>query len=336
MKINRYASLIVALIVAVIFNSCQDEDQEFGNLVTPSNLQIEVIYLDDIDEDGIADETSAPGLGSGEVKFIVTADNALNYQVVVQGENKLQGPEGVSHIFSVLGDNTYSVTAIATGTGGVSSSKTIEVDVLSLYEPPADLIEMLYADGSRVWRIKSEANGHFGLGPAGGDPFNFFSAPAESKAGVGMYDDRYIFNEDGTFTHIVDGTNDDPVTDTSGTVFGREVLINDTIWFIRELPPKLVDAFSSTLEDSIESDLLLHVIDANDSKIEEKIGVVEDILEKIWAKQKRLYVFNKIDEVGTADMQSLQEKFEDLNPIFCSAYKNIGMEELKGIIVDNL
>jgi hypothetical protein len=227
MKINRYASLIVALIVAVIFNSCQDEDQEFGNLVTPSNLQIEVIYLDDIDEDGIADETSAPGLGSGEVKFIVTADNALNYQVVVQGENKLQGPEGVSHIFSVLGDNTYSVTAIATGTGGVSSSKTIEVDVLSLYEPPADLIEMLYADGSRVWRIKSEANGHFGLGPAGGDPFNFFSAPAESKAGVGMYDDRYIFNEDGTFTHIVDGTNDDPVTDTSGTVFGREVLINE-------------------------------------------------------------------------------------------------------------
>ena len=227
MKINRYASLIVALIVAVSFNSCQDEDQEFGNLVTPSNLQIEVIYLDDIDEDGIADETSAPGLGSGEVKFIVTADNALNYQVVVQGENKLQGSEGVSHIFSVLGDNTYSVTAIATGTGGVSSSKTIEVDVLSLYEPPADLIEMLYADGSRVWRIKSEANGHFGLGPAGGDPFNFFSAPAESKAGVGMYDDRYIFNEDGTFTHIVDGTNDDPVTDTSGTVFGREVLINE-------------------------------------------------------------------------------------------------------------
>lgn len=227
MKINRYASLIIALIVVVSFNSCQDEDQEFGNLVTPSNLQIEVIYLDDIDEDGIADETSAPGLGSGEVKFIVTADNALNYQVVVQGENKLQGPEGVSHIFSVLGDNTYSVTAIATGTGGVSSSKTIEVDVLSLYEPPADLIEMLYADGSRVWRIKSEANGHFGLGPAGGDPFNFFSAPAESKAGVGMYDDRYIFNEDGTFTHIVDGTNDDPVTDTSGTVFGREVLINE-------------------------------------------------------------------------------------------------------------
>lgn len=227
MKINRYASLIIALIVVVSFNSCQDEDQEFGNLVTPSNLQIEVIYLDDIDEDGIADETSAPGLGSGEVKFIVTADNALNYQVVVQGENKLQGPEGVSHIFSVLGDNTYSVTAIATGTGGVSSSKTIEVDVLSLYEPPADLIEMLYADGSRVWRIKSEANGHFGLGPAGGDPFNFFSAPAESKAGVGMYDDRYIFNEDGTFTHIVDGTNDDPVTDTSGTVFGREVLVNE-------------------------------------------------------------------------------------------------------------
>jgi len=43
---------------------------------------------------------------------------------------------------------------------------------------------------------------------------------------------------------------------------GQEILLNDTIWFIRDLPPKLIDAFSSTLEDSIESKFLLHVIDA--------------------------------------------------------------------------
>jgi len=61
----------------------------------------------------------------------------------------------------------------------------------------------------------------------------------------------------------------------------KEILISDTIGFIRELPPKLVDAFSSTLEDSIESELLLHVVDAADPKVEEKIEVVEEILEKI-------------------------------------------------------
>jgi GTP-binding protein HflX len=51
----------------------------------------------------------------------------------------------------------------------------------------------------------------------------------------------------------------------------KEVLISDTIGFIRELPPKLVDAFSSTLEDSIESQLLLHVVDASDPRVEEKM-----------------------------------------------------------------
>ena len=77
----------------------------------------------------------------------------------------------------------------------------------------------------------------------------------------------------------------------------KEYLVNDTIWFIRDLPPELIDAFTSTLEDSIEADLLLHTIDASDPKIKEKIKVVDDILENIWATQKKIYVFNKIDEV---------------------------------------
>ncbi len=130
----------------------------------------------------------------------------------------------------------------------------------------------------------------------------------------------------------------------------QEILINDTIGFIRELPPKLVDAFSSTLEDSIESDILLHVVDASDPKVEEKIQVVEDILEKIGAKQKRIYVFNKIDQIGEGDekvensvekvgcecIRTLQEKFAHLNPICVSVFKEINMEELRKRILDNV
>ena len=116
----------------------------------------------------------------------------------------------------------------------------------------------------------------------------------------------------------------------------KEVLVSDTIWFIRELPPKLIDAFKSTLEDSIESDLLLHVIDASDPKIHVKIKVVEEILESIWANQKRINVFNKIDWLSEDYIKELKEKFEDLNPIFISAWKNIGIEELKKEIVKNL
>lgn len=65
------------------------------------------------------------------------------------------------------------------------------------------------------------------------------------------------------------------------TGLGREVLLNDTIGFIRDLPPKLVKSFSSTLEDSIESDLLLHVIDASDPFVHERIEVVHQVLKDI-------------------------------------------------------
>ncbi len=51
--------------------------------------------------------------------------------------------------------------------------------------------------------------------------------------------------------------------DTGKYIPPKEVLVNDTIWFIRELPPQLIEAFKSTLEDSIESNLLLHVIDCS-------------------------------------------------------------------------
>jgi GTP-binding protein HflX len=59
------------------------------------------------------------------------------------------------------------------------------------------------------------------------------------------------------------------------------LLLNDTIGFIRDLPPDLIAAFTSTLEDSIESDLLLHVVDASDPWIEEKIKIVDETLDQI-------------------------------------------------------
>ena len=218
MKHLKY--LIILSLILGSFLGCQDEDQEIGELTAPSNIQIEV------DKVG-ADIDNPNGDGSGTVNFTATADNAITFHFIIQNQTKLADGGSVTHDFTLLGDNSYTVTVIAYGTGGLSTSKSIVVDVLSLYEPPADLLEMLYGSGSRVWRIKSDAPGHFGLGPVGGDPFSFFAAAPESKAGVGMYDDRYVFNEDGTFTHITDGTNDDPVEDTSGTVFGREVLIDE-------------------------------------------------------------------------------------------------------------
>jgi len=122
-------------------------------------------------------------------------------------------------------------------------------------------------------------------------------------------------------------------TDQSTYTPWKEVLLNDTIGFIRNLPPKLVDAFASTLEDSIESDLLFHVVDASDPKIHEKIEVVNDILEKIGAEQPRIYVFNKMDLVSSDHQKKLQEEFSKYSPIYVSSHTKNGFEEIKDRIL---
>lgn len=116
----------------------------------------------------------------------------------------------------------------------------------------------------------------------------------------------------------------------------KEILINDTIWFIRDLPPNLIEAFASTLEDSIESDILLHVIDSSDPKIEEKIEVVDNILTEIKANQKKIYVFNKIDLIEEEKLNYFKEKFDYLNPLFISSFKEIWIDILKEKIENEL
>ncbi len=117
---------------------------------------------------------------------------------------------------------------------------------------------------------------------------------------------------------------------------GKEILLNDTIGFIRDLPPKLIKSFSSTLEDSIESDLLLHIIDASDAFIDERITVVNDILDEIGAKQKRILVFNKIDLVSKEQLEELKKKFPEKGNVRISVKDMIGLEELKKAIITNL
>ena len=92
----------------------------------------------------------------------------------------------------------------------------------------------------------------------------------------------------------------------------KKVLLSDTIGFIQDLPPSLIKAFKSTLEDSIESDLLFHVIDISDPWMLEKINVVNEILEEIWANQEKVYIFNKLDLL---DRLSSEEKHKKLMQI---------------------
>jgi len=115
-----------------------------------------------------------------------------------------------------------------------------------------------------------------------------------------------------------------------------DILLNDTIWFIRDLPPDLIKAFSSTLEDSIESDILLHIVDASDPKILDKIKIVDETLAKIWANQKKIYVFNKLDLNTWVRNDELKKEFAYLNPVFVSANDKIWLDKLKNVILNEI
>lgn len=151
--------------------------------------------------------------------------------------------------------------------------------------------------------------------------------------------DKNVLAEDKLFATLwtsvwkmILGLNNQTTTDENWVVKyqkPKEVLLNDTIWFMRDLPPNLIQAFASTLEDSIESDILLHLIDASDERYEEKIQVVDDILDKIEANQKRIYVFNKIDLLTNSEIDELKVKYLDYNPLFISTYSWEWVEHLK-------
>lgn len=94
-------------------------------------------------------------------------------------------------------------------------------------------------------------------------------------------------------------------------VFDQPILVSDTIGFINNLPPVLIDSFKSTLLESLEAKLLLHVVDANDPFILEKIAVVEDILSGLGARQPMILVLNKVDLLDEEKKDSLKEQVSE-------------------------
>jgi len=117
----------------------------------------------------------------------------------------------------------------------------------------------------------------------------------------------------------------------------HEVLISDTIGFIENLPTTLIKSFQSTLEETIDADVLLHVIDVSDPRFLQKIEVVNEILFDINALLKpTIFVFNKIDMASNLDRTKLEEQFKVFHPVFVSAANKEGINELKEAIRDGL
>ncbi|NTV90149.1 MAG: GTPase HflX, partial [Clostridiales bacterium] len=134
-----------------------------------------------------------------------------------------------------------------------------------------------------------------------------------------------VFAEDKLFATL------DPTARRLVLPEGRQVLLVDTVGFIRKLPHELVDAFKSTLEEVAAADLLLHVVDAADEEAEEHIPVVEELLKSLNAFDKpTILVLNKMDIAKEAVRLPIFDQTR--RAIEISAKTGSGLEELQKVI----
>jgi len=110
-------------------------------------------------------------------------------------------------------------------------------------------------------------------------------------------------------------------------------LVSDTIGFIRDLPHELIDSFHSTLAETINADIILHIVDADDLDMPWKIDVVNKVLEKLnCGSKKMIYVFNKTDLLLPNQAKEIAKKYAGLKPVMISAKEKKNLEELKAKI----
>ena len=116
---------------------------------------------------------------------------------------------------------------------------------------------------------------------------------------------------------------------------GRRYLVTDTVGFIRRLPHQLVEGFAATLEETLVSDLVLHVVDgsASDEDVEETTAAVNAVLTEIGADAlPREIVLNKIDSVDSLRRPRLANRFPDSLQV--SAATGEGLEKLRERIAE--
>jgi len=113
---------------------------------------------------------------------------------------------------------------------------------------------------------------------------------------------------------------------------GVEAVVSDTVGFVRELPHQLVEAFTATLEETAQADLLLHVVDASAPDRDEQIAQVDRVLDEIGAGQvPRILVYNKIDRIGRAPEVAL-DRYGRIGRVWTSAAAGTGLDLLREAI----
>lgn len=140
--------------------------------------------------------------------------------------------------------------------------------------------------------------------------------------------DAGVLEEDKLFATL------DPTTRLLELPGGQNILLTDTVGFIRKLPHHLIEAFKSTLEEAKYADMILHVVDASNPQMDEHMQVVYDTLRQLGVSDKKVItLFNKQDLC--TDKEQLRD-FQADHVLQISAKNGQGLEELKELLADVL
>lgn len=185
----------ISIFVLLVMVNCSKDDFSFGSLTAPTNLQVAIEL--------IGKTAGNPnGDGSGKVKFTATAVDAISYKFIFPDGTSANAPNGVfEKLFTKVGLNSYTVTVIASGKGGVLTNSTVEVKVLSNFEDAA-AVQLLTGGTSKKWYVAANEAGHLGVGQNDGDATknyyaNYYQAAAFEKASSCFYDSQLTFSLDG-------------------------------------------------------------------------------------------------------------------------------------------
>ena len=208
MKNIKY--ILMPFLSLFLLTACQDDDGEIGDIIAPGNITMSYEIVG-------ADANNPNGDGTGLVKFTSTADNVITFRYDFgDGTDVVVAPSGsVIHQFSLTGLNTYSVTVMASGIGGITTTSSMNIDVFSSFEDQEAKDFLTGGSGnSKIWYWAADKPGNIGLGPNDVQPggehtwSQWFTSNAWHSDKLCMYDAEFVFTQsaDGkvTFEQLTD------------------------------------------------------------------------------------------------------------------------------------
>ncbi len=201
MKNIKY-KLGIFLSLTLLFSSCQDDEGEVGNIIAPSNIKISYEIVG-------ANASNPNGDGTGVVNFRTTSDNNVITYRYDFGDNTdvVAASSGViSHQFSLTGLNTYSVTVMASGVGGITTTSTVNIDVFSSFEDEEAKDFLTGGVGNnKTWYWAADKSGNIGLGPNTKQADGTHTWPAWFIANPWLSDKLCMYDAEFVFTQSADG-----------------------------------------------------------------------------------------------------------------------------------